>query len=95
MELIIKALTIVMTTNIFRFGDTYWLQINGTAMGTPPAVAWAIIYYAIHKENTLLPRYTNNLSYYCRWINDVLGVWKHHPDPSIDATQWQQFQRDC
>ena len=94
-EIIIKALEIVMKNNIFRFGDTYWLQINGTAMGTPPAVAWAIIYYAIHEDGTLLPRYKNNLPYYCQWIDDIIGVWKHNPDPVVDTLTWQQFKRDC
>ena len=32
---IISALEIIMTRNCFRFGNTYWLQLDGTAMGTP------------------------------------------------------------
>lgn len=84
-----------MTTNIFCFVDTYWLQINSTAMGTQPVVTWAVIYYVIHEENTLLPHYNNNLSFYCCWIDNVLGVWKHHQNSFINNFRWQQFQRDC
>ena len=29
-------LRLVITYNIFSFGDTFWLQLSGTAMGTPP-----------------------------------------------------------
>jgi hypothetical protein len=36
-EPIIAVLDIVMRNNLFRFGDTYWIQKTGTAMGTPPA----------------------------------------------------------
>eukprot|EP00957_Ditylum_brightwellii_P077520 5890307-Ditylum_brightwellii.AAC.1 len=35
------ALTIVMTYNVFTFGDTHFLQLTGAAMGTPPALDYA------------------------------------------------------
>ena len=45
---ILIALELVMRNNIFEFGDTYWRQNIGTAMGTPCACIIAIIYYAYH-----------------------------------------------
>ena len=33
-EPIISGLGIIMRNNVFRFGDTFWLQRTGTAMGT-------------------------------------------------------------
>jgi hypothetical protein len=33
---IFTALEMVMTNNLFQFGDTFWLQTNGTAMGVTP-----------------------------------------------------------
>jgi hypothetical protein len=35
---IICALAIIMCNNLFKFGDTHWLQITGTAMGPPSDV---------------------------------------------------------
>jgi hypothetical protein len=53
---ILAALEFIMTNNIFKFGDTSWLQTAGTAMETPPAPDYATIYYAIHEYFTI-PKY--------------------------------------
>jgi len=34
---LIKALELIMNNNIFQFSDTFWKQLSGMAMGTPPA----------------------------------------------------------
>ena len=59
---LIHALEIVMENNMFAFGDTYWLQIAGTAMGTPPAPTWATIYFCIW-ELIIIPEFPELIFY--------------------------------
>jgi hypothetical protein len=52
-ELFLQVLECIMKHNIFSFADTYWLQLTGTAMGTPAACAYATITFG-HFENSCL-----------------------------------------
>jgi hypothetical protein len=87
-----KALRLVMMNNIFIFGDTFWKQLTGTAMGTPPAPPWATLYYALH-EQRFVPRYTANLLLYKRFIDDVFGIWRTDGSAASLAA-WERFKRD-
>ena len=57
------GLHLIMTLNIFTFGDLTFKQLNGTAMGMPPARPYATIYYGIHEEN-FLPHHSQRIIYY-------------------------------
>lgn len=92
-EALIEAMKIVFRNNLFKFGDTFWRQISGTAMGTPPAPPYATIFYALH-ENEMLPRWTQQIPFYKRFIDDVLGVWLSHPNPAQDKLLWDEFCMD-
>ena len=84
------TLRLLMTNNVFQFGDTYWLQKVGTAMGVPPAPPWATIFFGIHEE-TVLAQFRDRLQLYCCFIDDVLGIWLVDPDPAYDTQQWTLF----
>ena len=70
---LMDALRLLMTNNVFQFGDTFWLQKVGTAMGEPPAPPWATIFFGIYEE-TVLARFGARLQLYRRFIDDVLGI---------------------
>ena len=87
---VLEALHIVMYNNMFEFGDTFWLQIDGTAMGVSPSCSYATLYFAPH-ENSMLQKYPE-LRFYRRYIDDVIGIWI--PTTNTDATRWESFQSD-
>jgi len=71
----LQVLELVMTNNIFSFGDTTWLQLTGTAMGTPAACAYATITYGQHENTKILTEFSSNLLYYKRYIDDIFAIW--------------------
>jgi hypothetical protein len=89
-SLFLKILEIVMRNNIFTFSDTYWLQLAGTAMGTPAACAYATITFG-HLENTkILPKFHSQLLLYRRYIDDIFAIWL--PPPIQQTTTWNNFK---
>ena len=52
-ETVIHGLAIVMKNNVFAFGNTYWLQLRGTAMGTSVACMYATVYYSCFEETAI------------------------------------------
>jgi hypothetical protein len=72
LDLIMEGLELIMRNTTFTFGNTWWKQLCGTAMGTSPAPPYAIIYFSYHEETRIL----NNsglyaLRFYARFIDDA------------------------
>ena len=91
-DALIAALKLVMLNNIFCFGDMTFKQLNGTAMGTPPAPPYATIYYGIHEKN-FLPKHNKHAIFYKRFIDDVFGIWIPHTNPQTDAQLWDESKQ--
>ena len=89
---LIEALSIIMRNNVFQFGDTFWLQLTGTAMGTPPAPTYANLFYAIH-ENRILPKYRDNILIHKRYIDDMFGIWIPSADSITDDKEWKKLSK--
>ncbi|EJK55413.1 hypothetical protein THAOC_24858 [Thalassiosira oceanica] len=91
-DALIDALHLVMNNMIFQFGDLFYRQTTGTAMGVPPAVDWANIYVGLHEldflnNSTIKP----HLYFYKRFVDDVFGIWIPYDDPEIDEQLWASF----
>ncbi|CAJ1951530.1 unnamed protein product [Cylindrotheca closterium] len=87
-ETLLSALSIVMNNNLFRFGDTYWLQNNGAAMGAPPCPSWAMMYFAPFEDDSC-DIFSDHIVYYKRYIDDVFGIWLQQPG---DDQAWNLFK---
>jgi hypothetical protein len=78
-EFFLETLKIVMNNNIFSFGDTYWQQLQGTAMGTPAAPLYSIITYGYYENTQILNTFQQNLVYCKRYIDNIFGIWFDSP----------------
>jgi len=90
--LFLQLLEIIMTNNVFSFDDTFWLQLSGTAMGTPAACSYATITYRQHENSQILPKFGQRLLYYKSYTDDIFGVWI--PSETDDNTVWEQFKTE-
>ena len=74
-DAVLSAMRIIMKNNLFEFGDLFFLQLLGTAMGTFAAVMWAANYFAYHEVHTILPKDGHLLLYFKRCTDDIFGIW--------------------
>jgi hypothetical protein len=92
-DLFLKILSCIMENNIFTFADTHWLQLSGTAMGTPAACAYATISFGQHENVNILPNFQPQLLYYKRYIDNIFGIWVPPPRNNKLATwTWNAFK---
>jgi len=75
-----------------RFGDLIYHQICGVAMGMSPAPTIANLYVAIFKLEHITPLLDKFLLFYKRFIDNGFAIWRHDPDPTIDAQNWNDFK---
>ena len=78
-----KLLEHCLTNNFVRFGDTYYRQTDGIAMGSRVAPPLAIVFMnALESMFLAAPRLQPSM--YVRYIDDVFGVWTHGIDALMD-----------
>ena len=75
---VIDILSLILNKNSFTFNNEHFLQIHGTAMGSPMAPTYANIFMAI-LERKLLNEAPQGLIpiEWIRFIDDVFAIWTH------------------
>ena len=78
-----KLLEHCLTNNFVRFGQKYYRQTEGIAMGSRVAPPLAIVFmHALESMFLATPRAQPSL--YLRYIDDVFGVWTHGKDALLE-----------
>ena len=79
--LVVKLCSWVLYNNYIEFGNSAWLQIRGTAMGTPMAVVFANLYLAMLEDTAFKLYYEinpatlgNSILLFVRYIDDIFAV---------------------
>jgi hypothetical protein len=74
---------------VFEFAGEFYLQVNGTAMGTKLAPAYANIFMAyIEKEMQALVD-PDTIILWCRFIDDIFVIWNDTKEAFV------QFVEKC
>ena len=75
-SVLICLLEVVLCNNTFEFNNEYYKQIQGTAMGTKLAPAYANIFMG-KLEHSILSTAPLKPLFYKRYIDDILILWPH------------------
>ena len=70
----LRALRLITKNKILRLGDSHWIQLKGTAIGTPPAPTYNKFFYGVFE---LLPIeiFGDNLLLHRQLLEDVMAIW--------------------
>ena len=77
----VQLLNIILKENYFEFGNKYYHQLKGTAMGSKVAPSYAIIFMAYHEEKLLqqTPLNLRPVAWF-RFIDDIWSIMNKNLD---------------
>ena len=76
-------LNFVLNYNCFNFGDLFFLQVHGIAMGTKLAPNYANLFMTDFETKHVFS-YFLQPNYYRRFIDDIFLIWDHSPQELND-----------
>ena len=74
-ETLLRLAELVLTPNCFSFGDNYYKQINGVAMGTKMGPSYANLFVGYIENN-----------FFCNYHEPKPDLYKRHIDDCVGAT---------
>ena len=73
---IMKFIELILNCNLFRFGNSYFIQREGTAMGTRMAPSYASLFMGYLEKDILLKAVHKPLVWF-RYLDDIFFIWPH------------------
>ena len=73
-EVLGELMNLVLKNNVFEFNEQFYLQIQGTAMGTKMAPAYANLFMGKLEEH-LIKLAHNHIHTWKRFIDDIFIIW--------------------
>ena len=73
---LVRLADLVLKNNMFQFNNKFYLQNQGTAMGTKMAPSYAILYMANFEQHALTT-YRLRPKLWIRYIDDIFLIWQH------------------
>ena len=87
-EIVMKFVGLILNCNHFTFGNAFFLQKSGTAMGTRMAPSYANLFMGFLETDLLNSAPEKPLVWY-RYIDDVFFIWTHGRE------KYEEFFRFC
>ncbi len=75
-EDIFKIIKLILENNYFQFNNTNYIQVMGTAMGSPMAPSYASLFMG-KLETDFLQKEKFNPSVWFRFLDDIFMIWNH------------------
>ena len=75
-DIITDLLKKFLTTTFFKFGDNFYQQTEGAAMGSPLSPVVANIYME-YFENLAIKSTTKKPTIWLRYVDDTFVIWRH------------------
>ena len=92
-SLLKQLIKIVLSSNVFRFGNKLFRQIKGTAMGTPMAPNFANLFMGKFERNLMNDFFKEHgirpLVWF-RYIDDIFFIWTHGEESLKNFIQFAQ-----
>lgn len=91
-DFVLDLLRFILTRNYFMFGSSHFLQVQGVAMGTKCAPAYANLYLGGWERELFDPAHSNPyrsrvISWY-RYIDDILLFWSGTKEELVSFVQY-------
>ena len=106
LEFLLNLVEIILSNNFFKYSGKFYLQLQGTAMGSAFAPSYACLVMGLWEEkyihNIINNPFHSKISLWRRYIDDVLLIWKGTPSELNQffiyvnsSTDYLSFTMEC